>query len=342
MNGQDPISILDKLIQLFSYVKEETELQNEYRTSKAFDISEYRQYWKGKIREKASREQILSNGWAFGTLEGLSTFESSVKKRDISLIYEAEQESISRTVDSIRDRIEQKVSGVIVYGHGNIKRESKFVKVAKDENLLVKSAKVFLLDASIFYHIYAQSKLNPMRNTIAPKRLKCELVDYVNTESKPVLKYLRNSLGIAQPVIHLFLGNTFANLPEYDIKNLLDKIVRERDVVICEYKHYNDEFFDDDASDHISKMAKKSAAELFSVPEACVSVDNECPEDDVKYTSVDVECPREEINISFTSMLRRKFRRSELTSGLYEHMTSNTVLNGKIRQDTYAHLRDIV
>ena len=141
-------------------------------------LDRYYDLWRSKIRNAAIQNQLLSNGWAFSTLGGLSAFENYIRtNQDIRRIYFNKSGEISVTLERIADQLKlRKLGGVILYGYGNLFRENYFIEQAIILNLLRKQ-RIYLVDCSLFYHIFANSPLNPLRNIIKAKQFRTILLD---------------------------------------------------------------------------------------------------------------------------------------------------------------------
>lgn len=175
-----------------------------------FDLEAYYLYWQDVIRRAAnSSQQPLSNGWAFASLNGLAQFEAQVRTDpEIRSIYFNTPGDVGQALDKIALALPRRpIGGMVFYGYGNLVRESHFVERAHSSKLL-KNQCLYLIDCSVFYHVFAQSKLNPLRRWIPERRIKPILLDYLDDpEARQRLKDIRQDLNVTQPVLHFFLGN---------------------------------------------------------------------------------------------------------------------------------------
>lgn len=311
--------------------------------AKALRLDRYYELWREKIRNAANHNQLLSNGWAFSTLGGLAAFENYIHtNQDIRRIYFDKAGEISVTLEKIAEHLNWgQIGGVILYGYGNLFRENYFLEQAKNLNLL-KSQRTYLVDCSIFYHILANSPLNPLRNTIKIKQIKTILLDYLDdTSALNDLTFARNDLNPMRPVLHLFLGNTFGNIETNLLTTTLNNVVRVGDFVIGEYALYPDEFFTDTSDDNVTDMARAAISEVFSISPDTVTVCNVNITPQSKVIEINFTEQNAVQSTSFRSMLRRSFSKSELTNGEYRLISSTVALNGAIGLDAYRRLQNI-
>ncbi|MCK4788049.1 MAG: hypothetical protein KAV87_30125 [Desulfobacteraceae bacterium] len=307
----------------------------------AIKLDRYYEFWRSKIRSAATHNQLLSNGWAFSTLGGLSSFERYIRtNKEIRSIYFNKAGEIGITLDKIADQLGRRygLGGIILYGYGNLFRESYFIEQAKMSGLL-QSQRIYLIDCSLFYHIFANSSLNPLRNIVKVKQIRTLLLDYLDGHSsRDALVYARDDLNPTRPVLHLFLGNTFGNIESNLLKRALYNVVRSGDFVIGEYALFSEGGPTDSPDDYVPEMARMAASELFSVAPALVTVRNvnitpESMATEVEFTERDTNQ-----TIVFRSMLRRSFSNAELTDGKYKLVSSESTLSGKIKLDSYIRL----
>ena len=298
--------------------------------------------WKQRIRNASERGKILSNGWAFSTMSGLSCFESFVRYDEtVKKIYFDKSGEIDRTLDEVAESLpkhKRKFSGAIIYGYGNLLRETYVIEQAKKAGILDVN-RLYLLDCSLFYHLFAKSPLNPLRKIIRERSIKPVLLDFFEGETcRKQLVFIRDDLCALQPVLHLFLGNTFCNVDLPAIHKILDMTVRAGDVVIAEYANFNQEFLASMEADYVNQLATRAAAELFSIAEKKVVTQSIRVSDSAKALVITVPDIDRENTLSFQSMLRRKFQSSELTAGTFSLISSHHVLGGALNLDAYKRL----
>jgi hypothetical protein len=313
-------------------------LQKRFGQAASVRLERYYRLWRTKI-EQAASDHIVSNGWAFSTLSGVSSFESHIRATEFKDIYVNKTVEIVNTLEAIEEKLGgRRLGGIILYGYGNLYRENYFVECAKDAGIL-SSQNVYLIDCSLFYHIFAESSLNPLRKNLKDRQIKTRLLDYLeNPDAQDDLKYIRDDLNPTRPTLHLFLGNTFCNTAAEMLNNAFNMTVRPDDFIVGEYANYPEEFFGDTSDDYVSKMAKSAAAELYSLPSDQVLSENVNIDSDCKATSITLVHPRTKVDISFQSMLRRQFNQRELTDGLYQLIQSERPLEGKLYLDTFRRL----
>lgn len=304
----------------------------------ALKLENYYSFWRSRIQSAARDNRMLSNGWAFSTLSGLSSFESHIRATDIRSIYFNKAREIGDTLDAVLEQLgSRKLGGVILYGYGNLFREAYFVEQAIACKLMT-SQSVYLIDCSLFYHVFAKSSLNPLRMLLKGRQIKPLLLDYVDDASaRSTCIYVRDDLNPTRPVLHLFLGNTFCNVERTALQSTMHTFVRAGDFVVGEYAQYPEEFFSNNAVDYVSEMAKHAAAELFSVSPETVTAENITLANYAKATRIGLT-PENERFLTFHSMLRRRFLDSELTDGAYELVSSHPSLNGSLRLVAFQRL----
>lgn len=208
-------------------------------------LRSYYDIWRKNIRDVARTGVVLSNGWAFSTLSGLASYEAFISSdKDISLLYDNRSGEIESTNDAVKDKVGTALSGAIIYGYGNLVREAQYIEQALAVRNMTKHGRVYLIDCSIFYYLFALSSINPLRRFLKESRISAVLDDYIgNGHSDNRLSDFRNHLGATSSVFHIFLGNTFCNVEPGVLKALLGKAVLPGDVIIAEYAQYNDDFF---------------------------------------------------------------------------------------------------
>lgn len=294
--------------------------------------------WRQRIRNAAINGNLLSNGWAFSMLSGVAAFEAHVRADpDIRPIYSNKSGEIERMVDELKAIMGQKkFNGVMVYGYGNILREAHFIEQATKLNLL-KKGRIYLLDCSLFYHIIAQSQLNPLRSFIRDqRRISPILLDYCESDKcRKRLSYLRDDLNSFFPVLHLFLGNTFCNLEAPALQTILESTVRPGDIVVAEYANYSSEEISDLKSDYVNTMAIRAAAELFATFEDNVKASTIKVGENAKAIQIEVPDCDHDGNVIFRSMLRRRFLPQEILDQPYEKVWDCNVLSGALSMDSY-------
>lgn len=313
-----------------------------FENAKNVRIDNYYNYWRSRILAAINNGDILSNGWAFSTLSGLASFETYIHTdQEVRSLYFNRSGEIGNTIDAIADKLNNhSLGGVILYGYGNLYRECYFIEYLKTSNLL-KGQRIYLIDCSLYYHIFAKSPINPLRSLVESRQIKPVLLDYLDdSTSQNNLRYVRDDLNPTRPVLHIFLGNTFCNSSADSIKSTLDAGVRVGDFVIGEYALYTKEYFEDNSDDYVSEMAKIATAELFATSPSIVTTTNISHGDSSKMTEVKFRTSENETEYVFKSMLRRKFSNTELTSGKYELIASKSVLPKKILLDSFKRLSD--
>jgi len=312
-----------------------------FSNNDAIRLDRYYEFWRNQIRYSVSNNQLLSNGWAFSTLGGLSSFERHIRTNPIIRnIYYNKGGEIALTLEKISENLSNiySLGGVMLYGYGNLFRESYFIEQAKILHLL-KSQRIYLIDCSLFYHIFANSQLNPLRNIIKAKQIKTLLLDYLDDpNSRSSLVYARDDLNPTRPVLHLFLGNTFGNIEPNLLKSSLNNVVRAGDIVIGEYALHTEDFFKDTSDDYVTEMAIIATSELFSIPIDSVKARYKITVPDYKYIEIEFPDKRYDQPLFFKSMLRRNFSYTELTKGEYELISNESALTGTIKLDAFRRL----
>lgn len=341
------MDVWDELLSKFSKMagKPDSEDQcglSRFGEARAIKIERYYADWRKRVESAARTRQIMSNGWAFAALGGVAAFENYVRTAEVSAIYKNRTAEVASTLDAIIEKLPTRgrraIGGIVIYGYGNLFRESHFVEVAVSQKLL-QAQRVYLLDCSLFYHVLAKSSLNPLRSILNERQIKVKLLDYFEDSSaKAALTFIRDDLNPFQPVIHLFLGNTFCNVDSVALKTLLSSVVRDNDFVVGEYANYMDAYFEDLSDDYVSHMASVSASELFSVPIASVTSKNVAVAGRAKAVEVIAHCESSVPKLAFRSMLRRSFNHAELTDGPYELISQETSMHGKVSVDAYRRL----
>lgn len=301
--------------------------------------------WKQRIRTASQHNTVLSNGWAFSTMSGLASFEAFVRSDEqIRHIYFDTSGEIERTLDAISTvlpRHNRKFSGAMIYGYGNLLREAYVIEQAKTDQLLGHE-RIYMIDCSLFYHLFAESPINPLRRTMPAKQLRPILLDLFEGDVRhDKLVYIRDDLiNQSRPVLHLFLGNTFCNVDSEAIYRILNITVRPGDFVVAEYANYTPEFFASDSSDYVNQLATRAAAELFAVAEDAVETSTVYISGNAKALSIKVADSDTGATLTYQSMLRRKFQPSELTDKDFMSLSSHHVLNGALNLDAYRRLQN--
>lgn len=297
--------------------------------------------WRKRVRAAAKNDILMSNGWAFAMMSGVAAFESHVRAdTTIRQLYFNKSGEVESTVDEIAAKLNGKhLNGIMVYGYGNMLRESHFIEAATKTGLL-KKGRIYLIDCSLVYHIFAQSQLNPLRASITPtRRIRPVLLDYCeNDKCSKRLKFLRDDLTPLRPVMHLFLGNTFCNVEAPILNSILEATVQPGDMVVAEYANYSVEAVKTLAPDYVNVMAARSAAELFATIDDKVVAKTVAAGDNAKAISITVPDCDHTGSVVFRSMLRRIFKQQELLNGPYELVRSCEVLSGDLTMDTYLRM----
>ena len=170
---------------------------DKFATAKHIRLQNYYDMWRRRIRSGVGHSAILSNGWAFATMAGLACFEAYVRAdARVSRIYLDRPGEIPLVIEGIRDKLRKQIfCGVIIYGYGNLLRESHFVEEALRARILQPDG-IYLLDCSLFYHMFAQSPINPLRQLVKREKvIRCMLLDYCEGDaSHNRLSSIRNSL----------------------------------------------------------------------------------------------------------------------------------------------------
>jgi len=335
---------LGKLTMFFGKAgSEENDSTNDLRRfgeAETVKLDRYYNYWRSRIQHAASTNQILSNGWAFSTLSGLSSFEAYIRtKNDLRSFYFNRVGEIGLTLDAIAEQLgRHTIGGVMLYGYGNLFRESYFIERAITSKLF-DTQRIYLIDCSLFYHIFAKSSINPLRNLLKPRQIKTILLDFLeDPASQKVLVFARDDLNPTRPVLHFFLGNTFCNTESTMLESALNTVVRPGDFVVGEYYVYPTDYFTNMSEKHVSEMARSATIELFSVPPDSVNATDVINGTNSKVTEVTFTERNTNHKMTFRSMLRREFKHTELTDGDYKLVSSEVMLDGKIRLDAFIRL----
>jgi hypothetical protein len=336
-----------RLPQLFGGAGVEGDSYDEWgklRDSHQIKLEQYYELWRNKIKLAASSNRLLSNGWAFSTLSGLAAFEAFVRTdKKISTIYRDRSGEIGRTLHSIRALLPRGrpiggIGGIVLYGYGNLLRETHFIEQAITSKLL-KSQRVYLLDCSLFYDIFAKSPLNPLRSVLKNRQIRPLMVDlFDETPNRKKLTNIRNDLNPTCPVLHLFLGNTFCNNDANQIRGVLDATVREGDFVVAEYSPYPAAFFLDVTLDYVADMAQRAASDLFALELTEIKVRNVALSCESKATELELTERDTRKKIVFRSMLRRKFQPAELTNGNYRIISTASLAGGSLTIEAFLRL----
>lgn len=229
----------------------------------------------------------------------------------------------------------KKVGGLMIYGYGNVFREAHFVERARQRKL-ISSQCMYLIDCSIFYHVFATSSLNPLREHTSPSKIRAELFDYLDSVEAPkVLKEWRSDLEVMKPTVHLFLGNTFCNAESNTLLTAINSATLPGDYVVAEYANYPKDHFQAPTADYVSEMARLAAGEIFSRPPSDVTAVNIVQSDAAMATSITITGLAAQPQLTFRSMLRRRFDPTEVTNGPYELVSRQNPLGGKLVLDTY-------
>jgi hypothetical protein len=310
-----------------------------YGLSNFVRLEDYFGYWREEIKAASSASRIMSNGWAFSTLSGIASYETHIRATEYRSIYFNKTEEVFRSVSALKKKINRKIGGFMIYGYGNLIRESCFIERAIQNNIVSGRVAIALFDCSIFYRIYALSSLNPLREIreLKPGMIKAELLDFLDDSKAPgLLKKWRNRLNPTAPTVHLFLGNTFCNSESENLRTALKAATLPGDYVVAEYAIYPPEhFMRDPPVDYVSEMAKMAASEIFSCPPDDIAADNIKLRDSAVATLIKVPDKSAGNSINFQSMLRRRFQPSEITDGLYSREHSEHHLGGKLAIDIY-------
>jgi hypothetical protein len=340
------IEILLKAVNMFSTPPPDEEIivnLDKFAKGDLVKLRSHYDLWRQRIRTAALSDAILSNGWAFATMSGLAYFEAFVRT-DVKVkpIYFDKSGEIERLVDEIPDKLKsQKLTGAMIYGYGNLLRESYFIEQAIRRGIL-NADRIYLLDCSLFYHIFAQSAMNPLWQIVKKKKVKTELLDYCESDqrSRERLTQIRNELNGIMPALHLFLGNTFCNIDSATISRITDAAVRKGDVLVAEYTNYTDEALRSMEPDYVNTMAIRAAAELFAIPEDTVSADSIPINSSAKAIQIRVPNDGEGNSLSFKSMLRRRYHQSELTNEDFALVSTHNSLAGTLCMDSYRRLQN--
>jgi hypothetical protein len=280
-------------------------------------LSKYYEYWRERIRELGPGGGAMSNGWAYATWSGLASYEEYITADpNIRRVYQDRAVSLEAAAEAVGQRL----GGVILYGYGNLRRESQLIQCLTAEDITgVKKCRIYMLDASVFYHLLANSSANPMLRYVGRKSLHPVLIDFESTHRSVgrALKWIRNDLCEAlRPVLHVFLGNTFGNLEAAVVSRILDTYTHPGDLILAEYVKYPQGSLQDLGDDYVISMTNRACAELFSVSPEQVEAAHvghgtgKC---------VRIVCTESDggSHIEFLSMLRRQFVPRELLDGDY-------------------------
>jgi hypothetical protein len=311
----------------------------EYGLARFVRLEDYFGYWRDEIKAASRAGRIMSNGWAFSTLSGIASYEKHIRTTEFRSIYFNKTQEVIEAVSAIMKNRPRKIGGFMIYGYGNLLRESYFIERAIDRGLVSRDVKIVLLDCSFFYRIYALSSLNPLLEVreVEPRMIKAELIDYLDDTKAPgLLKEWRKRLNTSAPTVHLLLGNTFCNSESEPLITALNAATLPRDYVVAEYANYpSDHFLADPPADYVSEMAKMAASEIFSCPPDDVSAENFKLSDTSIATKITILDKSKGNSLSFQSMLRRRFHPSEILDGLYSLEKRDYPLESQLVLDTY-------
>jgi len=333
---------------LWQYIEDrEVEMQHgmsRFNTRRYRDLSEYHEYWRRLIRNVAQAQagNILSPGWAFSTYSGIGTYETYLASDTrMRSLYEDGMGGVSlvinQAVEKIRDTVQPEalarpLGGVMVYGYGKLKREKRWLDKLLQNGLLNKRSRIYLLDCSILYQqIYARSLFNPLMEKFSNNSIRTEIINIFDepAQTEATLKAIREDLNPYRPAIHFLLGNTVSNVTPLMLQRLITTCVRPRDFVVVEYSQYDEDFFKKPQPDYTSIMARRAAAELFSVSEDNIQTVDKV-EDQWRYLEIKVNIGA--AHLTFNSMLRRNFVVDEMTqlrnAHQYSLVCSEETVNG--------------
>lgn len=302
------------------------------------ELEKYYEIWRKQIEATANDGGILSNGWAFSTLSGIASYESHIRATEFRSIYFNKTAEIAAAVAAIeKDLLDRSrsIGGLMIYGYGNVFREAHFVERARQRKL-ISSQSMYLIDCSIFYHVFATSSLNPLREHTGPSKIRAELFNYLDSiEAPKVLKEWRSDLNVMKSTVHLFLGNTFCNAESDVLLTALNAATVPGDYVVAEYANYLPGHFQAPTADYVSEMARLAAREVFSRQLNTVTAVNIMLNDTAMATTITISGLAANPSLTFRSMLRRKFDPTEVTNGPYELVSRQLPLDGKLFLDTY-------
>jgi hypothetical protein len=330
--------VIQKLLGLLGQSAEDTVPQSQLQKFATGNIKlrRYYEYWQGQIQKAVSQNQVVSNGWAFSTLNGLASFESYVHgTAEMQALYVNKVGVIDELTESLKAVCGNlKTYGAIVYGYGNLVREAQWLESLVKQQIVSKKDRVYLVDCSLFYHVFALSHMNPVREHILERRIKPVLMDCFNEPNISDLKYKRDDLNAALPTCHILLGNSFGNVSTLCMKTLLDATVRPLDFVIAEYAEYAMQDLQSTKLDYVSQMACRAAAEMFTCLESDVSVKNVF-KNSQRLTEVTVKRSGGNTPLVFESMMRRAFNSNELTGSGYDLIASKTIASTNVKVDVF-------
>lgn len=334
--GYSPLSPMKWLAELLSGPAPSQEGIAKLGRANLVELENYYEIWRKLIKATAQNGRLLSNGWAFSTLSGIASYESHIRATEFRSIYFNKTNEIAASVAAIENSLQgRRVGGLMIYGYGNVFREAHFVERARQRNL-VSSQSMYLIDCSIFYHVFATSSLNPLREHTRPSKIRAELFDYLDSiEAPQVLKEWRSDLNVMKPTVHLFLGNTFCNAESDVLLTALNAATVPGDYVVAEYANYPTNYFQAAAADYVSEMARLAAGEVFSSPLNAVTATNITLSNTAMATNITISNLAAQPPLTFRSMLRRKFDPTEVTNGPYELVSRQPSLSGKLSLDTY-------
>jgi hypothetical protein len=275
------------------------------------------------LRQANNSSSVLSNGWAFCSRTGVAIFEDYISSDNtLRDFYLDRKKSLPQAASRIKEHLgsKTKLGGVMIYGYGNLIRESQLVDCLKTENVLSSGhGTIYLLDCSLFYHIMAESKINPMLRHLKRKWIKTRLIDFVVTDDnvKRIIKDWRADIYLMRPTLHVFFGNTFCNLETKDLQRIVSEYILPGDYVLAEYANYPDNFFRELSNDHstnkyLTNMARVAAAEIFSINKGDVTLTHQKYSEYGKCVEVRIRANNE--TITFKSLLRRKYNSTEVGS----------------------------
>ena len=302
--------------------EEEKKIWGKLSGSKHIPVTSYLNYWRERIYSYSGGGKRLSSGWIFSTISGLAQYEQLLlANNELRKMYYKDRFKVTPLLDKLSDNLDKHLGGVIYYGYGNLLREAKFLERLKShEEIWNKQSKVGLIDSSYVYHTLANTRYSPLLKYIQSRKIISRLVDFENDSDtmKEHINYVRDDLNPHMPQLHVFFGNTAANMSEMQFAKLANRICKSGDYLLLDYANYSPKFFRGRDVGYVENMAISAAAETFHVAPhsvtATVSNKNRDGSNPYKITKIALIDPKTNNSLEFNAVLRRKFDKSELTN----------------------------
>lgn len=250
---------------------------------------------------QASSGNTIGSAWVFSARRGICKYEEVMEE-----LYARMSEPERLFLDEVNKITKKEIGGFVLYGHGNGRREERFVEHCMDTDRGL-SPYVIMYDLSFVHNRLAESESNPLFGAkgIKKENIKAFRLDIedIKKNGEFILKQ-RDEMHTDLPVLHLFLGNYAGNVEEDLLQNVMQSYTKSGDYVVLDHGVYGNDFFKNGLPDHTNELAQEATAEIFSIEPGMVKTKT-INEKSKKYVEISFDYDGSEIN--FKSIMRREF-----------------------------------